>query len=84
MVNQKMKFLTKKMVAAELILELEKFGYSVEHLYKWADYIYKNHSDIDPEAMSFLQNLRSMYFGSEFEMSENEIRSQAISLIQEE
>ena len=73
---------TKKMLAADVILELEKEDFSIEKLCDFADYILKNKYLIDPEGFEFLQLLRTMHFGEDFEIDKQELRRRAIELIE--
>ncbi|MGL5784632.1 MAG: hypothetical protein ACRCYZ_04115 [Alphaproteobacteria bacterium] len=75
---------TKKMFAAELILQLEKDHYSIERIAQWADSIFHQHLPcLDTDLSKIIQNIGSMTFGPEFEMSEKDLRILAIKLLKE-
>jgi hypothetical protein len=76
---------TKRKFGAELILELEKdvdLGFDITRMSKWADKIHNDHiGETDDDLDIIIQNIGSMSFGSEFELTKEELLKIAIDCI---
>jgi hypothetical protein len=72
---------SKRRFGAELILELEK-GFDITKISKWADKIHHDHlKEFDENTDAHIQNIGSMSFGPEFELSKDELLKIAIDCI---
>lgn len=65
---------SKRRFGAELILQIEKNGYSVDALSRWADHIYQTYlGEFDQEVNNALQDISAMAFGQEFIKKEDDL-----------
>ncbi len=70
-------------LCGELLLEISE-NYDLDRVAGWADHFFLEHNlDLEEPLRTFIQNLGSMSFGKEFEMTREEILKEIIKMLNE-